>query len=452
LAAGAWYLWRPSPAPQPPVVDLSGADPEVAAAVNEAREAVQKAPRSSRAWGRLGLILFVHDFSAPALTALAEAERLDPQEARWPYFQGVALQGSDPERAIPKLRRGAELAGGARPADPTAMAATRVRLARLLLAQGRLGDAETLFHQAEELNPRDGRALLGLAQVARARGDTARTLDYLQRAADAAGARKGAHVLRAEVFAQVLGNMAEAQRERRLAATLPDDPVGPDPYSQEAAHLRVGKQATVERAYQMRRAGQVTEARALLQETVQLYPRFDVAWLAYGETLLDLHDDAGAEKALQDAVRLGPGRFEAHFALGIALYQQRERRPDALALAANSFRRAIRLSPTDPRAHFALGSCLGEQGDPAGAALAYGVALQCRPDYPEAHRELGRLLAETARQLAAAGYLQRLVGSPVAIDLAAPLHVLALTHLRHAVQLAPEDRAAKEALDRLRGE
>jgi tetratricopeptide (TPR) repeat protein len=133
----------------------------------------------------------------------------------------------------------------------------------------------------------------------------------------------------------------------------------------------------------------------------------------------------------------------------MALYQQRQQRHSALDEAAEAFRQAIRRFPTESRAHLALGTCLQEQGDWPEALSEYRAALRCRPDYAAAHRHLGQLLADVGRETAVAGSVLHLTGFPAVIDLALLIRWQAMTHLRHAAQIDPEDRATREALDRL---
>jgi tetratricopeptide (TPR) repeat protein len=445
LIAGILYaraVLRRAQVPEPPTVDLAGVDPEVAQAVEEARAEVRKTPRSPKTWGRLGMILAGHDFRQQALVALAEAERLDPDDARWPYFEGLALQPDHPERAIPKLRQAVELSG---------QPAVCLRLGQLLLDRGQPDEAKALFLQAERADPRDARAQLGLAQVAFAQGDQNRSLELLQRITDDPVTRKAAHILLAAVHAQ-RKEEADARRVRRMVANLPEDADGPDPYFDESRSLRVGLQARIDRANALGRAGRPQEALSLLRDTVQLYPDSDWARLAYGLALLKRNDFRGAERAFRDAIRLGPGRFESHYELGFALYQQRDGRPKTLDQAIDAFRQAIRRFPTEPQAHFALGSCLKEQGHWGEAVSAYRDALGCRLEYPDVQRDLGQLLAEIAREAAAMSSVQRLLGCPGVIDVALPIRVEALAHLGFAAQLAPEDTATRETLDRLYSE
>src|SRR6266700_33282 len=106
------YLWRREPAETaPPTIDLSGADPGVVQAIEQARTEVRQQPRSAVAWGRLGTLLAVHDFADGATICFAQAVRLDPIEPRWPYFHAITLQKEDPSAALPLLHRAMERFG-----------------------------------------------------------------------------------------------------------------------------------------------------------------------------------------------------------------------------------------------------------------------------------------------------------------------------------------------------
>ena len=88
LAAGLWLGNRPTRA-KPPAVDLSQADAAAAATIRKHLEAVTLHPESGLAWGQLGSVLRAYEFPLPASQCLAEAERLDPANPRWLYFQSL---------------------------------------------------------------------------------------------------------------------------------------------------------------------------------------------------------------------------------------------------------------------------------------------------------------------------------------------------------------------------
>ena len=86
LAGVAFYFYRNRPvAPVPPGEDLAGLEPAVREAVEMARRGVLAEPRSADAWGKLGETLLANELDTLSGACFAEAERLDPEEGRWPY-------------------------------------------------------------------------------------------------------------------------------------------------------------------------------------------------------------------------------------------------------------------------------------------------------------------------------------------------------------------------------
>jgi len=78
---GARQVWRVT-APPPPAVNTAGFDPLIAAAIAQAREAVQSAPRSAEARGRMGMVLLAHEVRAEAGECFAQASAFSPREPR----------------------------------------------------------------------------------------------------------------------------------------------------------------------------------------------------------------------------------------------------------------------------------------------------------------------------------------------------------------------------------
>jgi tetratricopeptide (TPR) repeat protein len=406
-AAAAGYLWyrQSSAGDPPPAIDLTGADPEVARAVEAARAAAAQSPRSAAAWGRLGMVLAAHDYRREAEPCLARAEQLDPREPRWPYLRGLALLQGNPEAAIPPLGRAADLC-------PDGPETPRLQLGEALLALGRLDEAEPLFEHTLRGSPQHPRAHLALARIALARDRPDEALEHLGPAAGHPGTRKAAQLLLAEVQ-QRRQDAAAADRARALAGRLPDDPPWPDPFVEEMMQLQQGRQARLARADRLLEQDRVPEAVALLRETAGEYPDAAWVWLALGRAYVQRGDVPAAEPAFRRALALEPDLIEGHFYLGVALFGR-----DDAAGAAASFRRATQLKPDYAVAHYNLGQCLLRIGDRAGAREAFATAVRCKPHYAEAHTNLGKLLKEDGR------------------------YPEALAHLREAVRLSPADREA----------
>lgn len=372
-----WWLWPRTPTPSPPLPDLSEADPEVAEAVGEARQQVLRQAKDAAAWGRLGMILRAHDFGREANSCLAEAERLDPRDPRWPYLQGLTLLLSDPDAGIRCLERAV-----ARGEDD--LLAPRLRLAEALLESGRLDEAQARLDQVQQREPHHPRLQLDLGRLAVLRQQWAKAADYLQRCADDDHARKQAHILLADVWTH-LNHPEKARAEQRQAGQAAEDRGWPDPIVEEVLQLRSGLGYRLERAAAWFQQGNFDESIRTLQETVTRYPESTRAYLQLGDTWRQLGRLKEAEQSFHEAARIDPNSCEAWFRLGCV--QARDRPRDS----ADSFRRALRIKPDHTLAHFNLAHRLKELGDPAGAAREFREALRCRPDYAPAREALRQL-------------------------------------------------------------
>src|SRR5262249_58187501 len=110
-AGGGWWGWRRLTAPEPPEVPLTSDDPALVEAVEAARTEVKKQPYSAATWGQLGKLLRGCGYREQAEVCFTHAERLAPDEPRWPYLRGELLLPGRPDAALPHLLRAAGLAG-----------------------------------------------------------------------------------------------------------------------------------------------------------------------------------------------------------------------------------------------------------------------------------------------------------------------------------------------------
>jgi tetratricopeptide (TPR) repeat protein len=359
------------------------------------------------------MVLLAHFFVDEARSSLVKVEQLDPRNPRWPYYQGVLLFEGDPDAAIVKLERAVDLCGD----DP---AAPRLRLAEVLLGQGRIDDADGQFQRSLKKHPQNARAQLGLARIALSRGDFDGTLGHGSLALADEHSRKPAQLLLAQTHRR-LGNENAAREQARLAAQERDPSPWPDPFVEEVERLHTGRKADQDRAANFLRQGRVPEAVALLRNTVRDYPDADRAWVLLGQALLRDKDLAGAERALRSAVRLAPASAEAQFYLGYTLHFSGD-----LKEASSYIRRAIELKSHYAEAYYTLGHCLMKLGDSAGAIDAFRSAARLKPDIADTHKKLAELLSAAGDDDAA------------------------VTHLQHAIRLDPTDTASEQLLQRIK--
>ena len=378
LVALGWVRGWFQAATEIPGSDLAGGDPEVVAVVQDARAAVALEPKSAAIWGRLGQILQIHNFLPDSLRAYAEASRLDPSSAEWPYLRAtVLLVGPRPADAIADLERAAERGG----LDEI----PRLRLAELLIGQGRFEEAGEQIRRVFATRPDDPRASFLMAQVAVSRQAWPDALRHLDAVGDNPAARKQVSALKLLVFTR-LQDAAASGRERDRLAQLPDDSRWPDRTLDELSNFAVGVSPRVKRALAMYKQGQTQAALSMLRDIAADHPNSDIAFAALGRGLAMNDEWEMAEQALARSLELGRESADVWSSLAIV----RVRRGN-LKGAMESLREVIRLKPADAPAYCQVGQLLAEAGDRPGAIEAFRQALRYQPDMQEAREGLDKL-------------------------------------------------------------
>ena len=400
VVIGAREVWR-SPAPPPPLVNTTGYDPAIAAAIGEAREAVLKSPRSAEARGRMGMVLLAHEIRAEARDCFAQASSLSPREPRWVYLLGVAQTVDNPMAAATNLDRAVRL-------FPATEFAPRLRLADTLINLGRLDEAEAHYRRVWERDPNSPLAGLGLGKVASAQDRAEQAWDFLMVAKDNPSTRKAAHRLMLNV-SQKLGRTNEAAQLERTLSQLPNDTSAPDTFLAEVDQLQTGEKAWIDLADEWIKTGRVPEAARLLEKTAKTYPKSDRALFFLGRALLRLGDIAGAETVLSRSVQLAPGSVEAQMQLGVVRLSRGRAQQ-----AQPCFRAAIQAKPNLGEAWFNLGLTLGGEANRTESMAAFREAIRLKPDLMEAYLGLAVVLRSSGQNAEAVHELQR------ALDLQPP--------------------------------
>jgi tetratricopeptide (TPR) repeat protein len=374
ILTAAWWWNRPA-IPRP---ELTGADPELIAAIDTAEQAVRRQPRSAEPWGELGLLLLSNTYWTEAEDCLRTAGELDAANWRWPYFQAACARWEAPERAIASLRISASK-------DPTA-AAPRLLLGELLAMSGSAQEAQAHFEEVLSGDRQNARAQLGLA---RALVDQEK-YEPAQAAAEQARSHPSARKAAAELLAQILQRLGQpAAAEEALAAAQrlpPDAPWRDDPLVSATEGRRVGKQAALNEVTTLRQAGAVERAQAVAEKTEQKH--LDLYWLVEGRLRLQRGDASGAETALREALALDPGSLEILISLAQAQSQQQK-----TAEAEQTLHDLLAREPAYGPAWLELGRCLAKH-DPPQALEALRSAVRYMPRSAAAHAELSAALAE----------------------------------------------------------
>lgn len=386
------YLARPKSLP--PIIAASGVDPQVARAVEQARAQVLAAPNSGAAWGKLATTFYVHNFQTQAVTSFAQAMRLEPKNARWPYLRALSAlqQAPDTTRVLPDLKRAAQLAGD----EP---AAPRLTLAETLLDLGRAEEAAPLLQQALTHDPHDARALLDNGRLAVSRGQNSAAKKFLLQSYQSAPTNKATLLLLSQVL-QRLGDKKQAAQFAARAQNLPAGDNWPDPYTEEAASFQVGKVAQIRRGEVAIINGQFPAAIAQMQKTVQDYPDSGRAWMLLGVAYINIGNPVLGETMLRRALILD-GSAETLNHLGDALARQNRN-----AEAVTYFQQALAKSPQSAEFHFNLGVCWFRLGKLPQALQQLNSAVRLNPDVMRFHAGLAEALTRSGKREAARKELQ----------------------------------------------
>lgn len=382
----AWFAFRQSPSPQSaaliPSIPLAQLDATSAQTIQQHLDAVKAAPQSGAGWGRLGGILRTYDFRDDALHCLAEAARLEPNEARWPYLCGLIMASRDPVKAGEQLRRAVLLCGNEPPSP-------RLRLARLLAEGGDWKEASREMAELLRVKPDYPPALMTLAFAAQAQGQLTNALTLAERCTSSAFTARAAWTLLGSLH-QRLGDTNAAQFAMRRASVLAPDLPPPDPFEAEFQNLRGDARSLRDQAQQLLAAGKFQEAAPLIKRLVDEHPQFPETWLILGRQLYLQRQPVAAEQAFRRYLEMDPQAANGHFQLGMSLLAQ-----NRFLDAAGAFENTTRLSPDLGPAFFNLGFARAKAGRSLEAVPAFREAIRLSPEYIDSYI----LLADLCLQL-----------------------------------------------------
>jgi tetratricopeptide (TPR) repeat protein len=265
-------------------IGLSG---NIAEAFPELRKAIELDPKFEPAWRAFGMFRVQMGLnSKDALDALETAVRLDPNDGRALYWLGE-LQRSLGDNT--KARTYFERASKLDQADPM----IQVGLGQVLLDDGELETALTLFDSALKVEPSFVSALLGKARALYQSDRAAQALAPAQAARQGAirfEDVKGSEWLLCRIY-RALGRDQEAEQAERAVRQLEQS------FSEETARA----QQLSDEAARASAEGKTEQANAALERLLKIRPNDADALIRLGDGYMALHRPADAERCYSRA-------------------------------------------------------------------------------------------------------------------------------------------------------
>jgi tetratricopeptide (TPR) repeat protein len=240
---------------------------------------------------------------------------------------------------------------------------------------GNLRQAELLYRQILQIDPRHFDALHLLGLIAHQVGKNDLAVDYIRQA-----------IRLHPVYARALSNLGNALRVQ----------------------------------------GKLEEAIASHEQALRLNPNSAEAHNNLGNVLRDQGKLREATTSFRMALRINPNLAEALNNLASALAEQ-----ENFDEAITYYKQALRVRPNYSEAHNNLGNALRDHGKDHGkideAIASYQQALRLKPDYADAHSNLGLALSELGR-------LDEAIASFREATRLQPKHAVALGHLANLLR------------------
>lgn len=329
-------------------------------------------------YGRLGVLLMAAEQLDAAEPAFANAQQLQPEDARWPYYLGQLYRLRGPVgNAVSSFERVLALS----PDDVAAM----VWLGEMHLTEGRLDAASALFTKVMAKEPQLVPALFGAGRVALERKDYGLAVKLLEQCLVLDPRGTAAHYPLGLAY-RGLGNTAMAQAHIDQRGEVRIDPVDP-----LMAALDVALESP--RAYDIRggralETGDFAGAAENFRKGLELTPADPALRLRLGTALFQLGDAPGAQEQFERVLRDSPTYARAHYSLAI-LAEAGGRRAEAIKRLTS----AVEHGPDDASARLMLASLLRQEGQLALALGHYDHARKLEPRRSE--HTLGYVLTLT---------------------------------------------------------
>lgn len=395
--------------------------PSVQEQIRTALSKIESSPTDASAAGELGMIYFANDLPSDAAQCFTTAASRAPNELRWHYYLGLAMEKLDNTSGAAKAYEAAMMIDSKN-------APVLVRLAEMTRERS-VNRAKRLFERALEQNPRYARAYVGLGNCLKASGKNEEAISAFLKAIELEPRYADAHYALAQAL-KTVGKDAEAAQHLQLAQVGDPASSEQDPLMQALAVRMASATDVITRATRLIDRKDYEEAIKLLEGTlsedtgtvirtklatlyamtgrnekaVKLFreilaemPTSPIAKANLAFALLQARELDEAEKLLREVLDVNPGDLVAlERCFGIMI--MRGRANEALQLTETLAKRR----PEDAAVQFFYGQALAKNGRGKEAFPPLERAAELAPTNPRVHYLLGLLQLEVNQNRVAA--------------------------------------------------
>ena len=391
-------LWLAACAPEPtvtttpPAIDSLGRlQPEIREDLEKATASLQGDLTDPRRWGQLGLRYEANGLPEAALQCFAEAHRLQPKEAKWPYRAGVvAKRTGDLPGSIAWLKKSLAIDDS----YPT----TYHRIGESQLQMGQLAEAKANFQAVLDMDPGRPEAWAALARVRLQEDDPKGALEAIERARQID--REGAF------WKLVHGNvLVQLDRESEALPLLKSGqgskPILQDPWSQTAQSPRSKQGDLLERGKALEAKGDYSGAVRAYRELIAMRPGEAHLPLMLARTLLRANRIDDSLRVVDETLESFPTHLELLVLRGALL--QKSGNVDAAWECASQ---ALQFHADRPDGHMFVANLHAAQRNLEAARMAAKRAFDLAPSDTRTRESLATILLQMKRPAEAAGLLE----------------------------------------------
>lgn len=381
--------------------DISGAAPAVQTQIRQQYASLQQKVSIGAAtgdlageYGAMGRLFIATEFYDAAAACFVDAQRLQPNDMRWPYYLAqVERLRNQPAKAAALFERALALQPDHVP--------SLVWLGAMRLVAGDADAAQAPIAKALALQPRDPAVLYHAGRVALAKRDYPTAVERLTAALAIAPQASAAHYPLSLAY-RGLGDVKRAEIHLRLRGDV--DPSPSDPLMRDVSGLLHNADAFEVRAADALARRRWPEAIEALRHALERSPDNAFTHLNLGTALFETGDAQGALAEFREAVRLSPTLAKAHYGIGVVA-EAAGRDDEALG----AFAAAVRNDPDYAEARLSFGDALRRAGRDGDAVAQYAAVITISPSASPAHFGYAMALVHLKRWPEARDALNRAV-------------------------------------------